>query len=146
LVRREALGALKTSGTFSCTEVLAALKDPDPGVRAEACEVLGTSRSAVVVIPLMACLADADPYVRLVAVQSLRSQDQPCRQLLPTLIGGLNDKDPGVRGRAVVLLYLMAEEIDDVERHLIPMQYDPNESVRCDAEQALQRIRRDRRQ
>lgn len=84
---------------------IAALRDTEPDVRAEAARALGRYRVASAAGPLTQALEDADPDVREEAARSLGRIGSP--ESLKALIGAMDDPDPDVREQAIDALASM---------------------------------------
>jgi HEAT repeat protein len=100
-VRARALGALERLGALDDAVLQRALDDPDPAVRRRAA-ALSASRPAV---PLLGLLDDPDPAVIEVAAFALGEQARPDRVTVERLAGlAVEHRDPLVREAAVAAL------------------------------------------
>lgn len=118
-------------------DLIRALDDPSPAVRAAALWTLQNRRSShenpISVEAFIQCLADPDAKVREAAAQACR-YSMPIA--IPALIGALGDSAPGVRTEA--LLALGSLEADEALEAVAALLYDdPEEEVRDAAVSAL---------
>jgi HEAT repeat protein len=116
------------------TPLIAALRDPDAGVRARAAEALGTREEAHVVSALLMCLDDEDIEVRRVTIQSLGRIGQ--ESALEALLTLLDDDDATLRAQT-------AEALGNLPMHLTAQAlvhafiHDPETQVQTAAKQSI---------
>jgi hypothetical protein len=119
-------------------ELLGALADKDPRIRAAAAEALGEVGDASAVEPLGKALAsDADSDVRDAAAEALGDIGSP--NAVPLLSAGLRDADEDVRETVVDALGSIGGP--DAERVLRQALSDPDEDVRDAAAAALAKMK-----
>lgn len=139
-VRRHATFSLGKFVDHAIDELIRALHDEHPGVRARAAGALGESRvkdkSQTLVDALIKCLADPEASVREAAAGAL-CYSMPLA--IPALIKALSDTAPVVRMKALIALgSLNAEEAFDAMAACL--RNDPDEEVRAYAVGALSDI------
>ena len=134
-VRHTAREALARIRSARATQLICALKEGDPDVRATACLVLGRIGNAEAVEFLVGKLRDKGPGVKVAACQGL-ARTQDLRAVEP-LIRRLADPDPDVRQAACDAL----GAISDVRSFeaLVQMLGDEADDVRASAGTALGR-------
>jgi HEAT repeat protein len=88
-----ALNAYRILGPLAVPDLIAALRNPDEGVRGSAAQCLGEMRErAQVAVPaLIATLSQRNSYVE--GVEALGKIGPPAKQAIPALMKALNDTD-----------------------------------------------------
>jgi hypothetical protein len=134
--RTAAADSLCALGDCALPDLFSALENGDAHVRATAAQVLGKSRSSIVVAPLLGRLTDPDSNVRVAVARALTEIGGSA---ITPLIGCLSDHNPDVRRGAVTIL----GEIADLRAttHLIACLKDDCVTVRQAAVEALGSIR-----
>jgi HEAT repeat protein len=148
-MRRHALVTLCQFGGADRAEVLLALRDPDPDLRAALCLTLGglgeqapgTARLAVA-----ERLDDADPMVRLEAAEAMMRIDRMTPRITALLSRSLLSERGDVRYRAVLVVWSMREDCQFAEPALTYLRwFDPDRRVRRLASRLLRKIQDDAR-
>lgn len=103
----QAVNVLVALGERAVEPLLAALRDPKAGLRANAALILGRIRDARAIEPLIAALADPEPVVRTQAVWALRDLGDP--RAAPPLVAALRDEADEARSAARYALEKMGE-------------------------------------
>jgi HEAT repeat protein len=134
----KACGILGPAAASAIAEVAEQL--PDPTVTAEAAVALSfMGRSAFG--PLRDSLHSEDPVVRREALRSIGKLKEraplDARAVLPLLVAGLDDADPGVRTVAATYLGIIHEGAADAVPALVKALTDPEPAVRRAAATAL---------
>jgi len=134
----KACGILGPTAASAIPEVAEQL--PDPTLTAEAAVALSfMGRGAF--SPLRDALASDDPVVRREALRSIgKLKDRApldARAVLPLLISGVTDPDPGVRTVAVTYLGIVHEGGADAVNALVSALKDPEVDVRRSAATAV---------
>jgi HEAT repeat protein len=134
----KAAGMLGATGSPALDEVAALL--PDPELTQEAAVALSfMGREAYA--PLRVAASSEDPVVRREALRSLGKLRERApldsRAVVPLLLGGLADADPGVRSVAATYLGILHDDGLSVVPALIETLRDENAEVRAAAATAL---------
>lgn len=150
-VRRKAVVTLCRLGDPGAPEVLRALRDRDVRLRLAVCEALNNLSTnqipETVRLPLMQCLTDADPLVRIEAADVLRGIEPDSPRIVPTLLAGLWDNRGDVRYRALVVTYHMSDDTRFASAALARLRYfDPDRRVRRLAGRMLRKMEEEARQ
>jgi CubicO group peptidase (beta-lactamase class C family) len=128
--------ALAQPGPAEIASRIAALRDPDAGVRERAAEVLGMlgPGAAAAVPALVRSFSDADPYVQGKAAEAL---GRIGREAVPALSRALEDRERTVRWCAAIALGRMGAAARDAAPALTRALQDTDENVRWCAVVAL---------
>jgi len=112
------------------------ISSPKAELRAQAVEVLASTRGEVAVEALISTLKDAAPEVRAAAVDGLAAMGATVA--LPGLVQALRDVHPAVRQSAVEAVALLGDSLNLSD--LRPLLKDPDGSVASAAEMAVRRL------
>jgi WD40 repeat protein/HEAT repeat protein len=137
--RRLAVFALTFSAGKSAVALnalLEAMKDPDPGIRAQASRLMvyNASQLKPAVGPLATLVSDPDVEVRYTAVESLKNFRKDALDALPALIKALADPELKVRTSASLAINAIGAEAVPA---VIPLQKEANPETRRFALSAL---------
>jgi len=113
--------------------LLAALKDPDAGVRGAAADELGRTHYLRVIEPLLAALQDADAGVRMHVVTVLGAFPDP--RVAAALLPLLKETDHDLR--LAVVRALWQQRGPQVTEALLEARKDPDEQMQCAAIRGL---------
>jgi len=136
-VRETAAEELGRLGKISMPTLIKSLDNPDWRVRVGCIIAFRVSPEPPETDPIIRLLSDRSIYVRREAVKTLgRIGD---RRVLPYLINSTNDKDSGVRIRAIRAVVKIGNK-DEIITALSRCTSDPDSAVRFRAREELNRI------
>lgn len=140
----QALGVMGSEGAPASRILTAGLRDVDRKVRAAAARALGRAGldDPKAVQPLVRALEDEDSGVRASAAWALGEFGDRARWTTLSLVNMLKDPTPEVRSEAARALGKMGPSASQASLDLqSAVEFDPSETVRHEAAQALRRIR-----
>lgn len=126
------LGQLGLEAQDALPDLLAAVRDPDAGVRGAAVAALGLlgTGDPAVVPAIVAKLKDPAPFVRRAAAEALGILGQQPKVSVPALVAALGDRDPGVRQAAITAFGMLESSAQQATRPLLHALNDENRGVR----------------
>ncbi|MGQ9627913.1 MAG: HEAT repeat domain-containing protein [Anaerolineae bacterium] len=118
-----------------------ALKDPDPGVRRLATEILGRMKPMSGLAYLIQALNDPESTVRVTSLKALGKLREAALGILPVIAHHLTDPDPEARAQAISTLSHLAEKFDGrTMDRLRALLQDESPQVRAQAAALLIRL------
>jgi HEAT repeat protein len=144
MLAAQALGIMGSEGAPASKILTYGLRDVDRKVRAAAAKALGRAglEDSKAVQPLVRALEDEDPGVRAAAAWTLGEFGDRARWTTLSLVNMLKDPTAEVRSEAARALGKMGPSASQAALDLqSAIEFDPSETVRHEAAQALRRIR-----